>query len=422
MCIVKQYKVDWTFSSKSDSSNSTFIVTCCCKLLVKDKDDEKSCETFAQALIIKLAKHEAAKKMLSLVFNYLNNGVDLNYLAVNVDQNKETILENKNIVVPKELVVSEDLELEEINLDNSLENGVEKECNIFKDKKTKFENLNMELESLQEPKQLDNLKYDPEKAIDKMKMKMKKKPGKNEEKSIEEKSLKNVEQKENKVIEIDLEEELNEENKTIGIEDPGFELNEEELFSIILEIENAELELDQLDQLDIENILKSEAENGIEKMEIDLKENSVAHENEKSNFQNKKEPEKSDNVEINSREEKKIKISVYHDTMMKTFGFDTRKIIHQKIDEFILSMTASKNYQNPYFIDQQIYQLGNIMAFINVEVNSTVFVAHDGKFIRLIHITTIPEIVESEIGNDRANLGEKALMNAIDKLKKLLIS
>lgn len=123
-------------------------------------------------------------------------------------------------------------------------------------------------------------------------------------------------------------------------------------------------------------------------------------------------------------------LSVYHEEMNTLFGHDKKRQIQQEISKLNvdlqlkdLAMIGKLDTDYSYSskaIEYYVNKLDEIMLQVNVGVETVVFIVHDGRFIRTIRVTTIPEIVEVEIGCKLDGLGLKALFDVIDKLRKLM--
>lgn len=123
-------------------------------------------------------------------------------------------------------------------------------------------------------------------------------------------------------------------------------------------------------------------------------------------------------------------LSIYHEEMNTFFGHDKKRQIQQEISQLNVDLqlkdlaTIGKLDGDCSYswktIEYYVNQLDEIMLQVNVGVETGVFIAHDGRFIRTIRVTTLPEIVEVEIGCKLEGLGLKALFDVIDKLRKLM--
>ncbi|KAF7995671.1 hypothetical protein HCN44_006778 [Aphidius gifuensis] len=114
------------------------------------------------------------------------------------------------------------------------------------------------------------------------------------------------------------------------------------------------------------------------------------------------------------------KISEFHYSMLTNYGVDMRDDILDKIRKMIMRIVASGKIQEPNFIDYQIIYLDEIMSAIGVDVNHNVFVGYDGSYIMVINATTIPEIIETEIGKDKSGFGTNAFFKVVERIKSLL--
>ncbi|KAF7994313.1 hypothetical protein HCN44_003403 [Aphidius gifuensis] len=124
------------------------------------------------------------------------------------------------------------------------------------------------------------------------------------------------------------------------------------------------------------------------------------------------------------------RLSIYHDEMNSFFGHDKKRQIQQEISKLnvdlqLKDLATIGKLDNDYSysskaIEYYVNKLDEIMLQVNVGVETVVFIVHDGRFIRTIRVTTIPEIVEVEIGCKLDGLGLKALFDVIDKLRKLM--
>lgn len=114
------------------------------------------------------------------------------------------------------------------------------------------------------------------------------------------------------------------------------------------------------------------------------------------------------------------KISDFHYSMLTNYGVDMREGILDKIRKMIMKIIASGKIQEPNFIDYQITHLDEIMSVIGVDVSHNVFLGYDGSLIMVINATTIPEIIETEVGKDKSGFGTVAFFKVVERIKSLL--